>query len=360
MSSTVLDYANDQAVKRVCVVNRLKNVALTDNDILNVCKQIQDALKNEFMKYHGFSAKLYYCPKKVQEPQNMWNMYLLDTSDIGGALGYHDANDNGIPQGKAFVQTAIQSNAEWSVTLSHEIFEALADPWGMDNFFSDAGTRKRLVSWEICDPVEADKYSYKKNGINISNFVTPYWKHPFNDTGELDNKITYDLLGKINKSFQTLKGCHQSYYYISGGPNGASGWTEKHFQADSQGEDEQDDSTSQTSAIYNPEEFVEEDLELGDVVEIYSPSIQNSNWHIGFITPGEDMVNKFGITKDEVKEAVHGAFNFAPGSRRDVRFKMSIGGFKALFKNENQSKLNELNNITQNSGNVYAIDKSFE
>lgn len=112
MSSTVLDYSTDQAVKRVCVVNRLKSVTLTDNEILNVCKQIQDALRNEFMKYHGFSAKLYYCPRKVQEPNNMWN--ILDIANGAGYLGYYDANEKGIPQGKAFVQTAMRSNAKCS------------------------------------------------------------------------------------------------------------------------------------------------------------------------------------------------------------------------------------------------------
>lgn len=361
MSSTTLDYSNDQAVKRVCIVNRLTQVSLSDNEILGVAKQIQDALKNEFIKYHGFSAKLYYCPKKVQEPKNMWNMYLLDTSDIGGALGYHDANDNGIPQGKAFVKTAMQSGAKWSVTLSHEIFEALADPWGMDNFFSDSGSRKRLVSWEICDPVEADKYAYKKNGVDISNFVTPYWKHPFNDTGEYDDKIRYDLLGKLTKSFQTLKGCHQSYYYIQGGPNGQNGWTDKTFQGESSDIEDDSDIQPAVTGVKNVQGYLDEvSLEDLEGVEMYSPSIYNTNWHIGFKFPSNDMLNKFGITKGEVKEAVDGAFNFAPGSRRDIRFKMSIGGFKSLLKNLKFDKLNDLNNLTQNSGNVFAIDKSFE
>lgn len=358
MSSTTLDYQNDQAIKRVCVVNRLQSVSLSDSEILNVCKQIQDQLKNEFMKYHGFTAKIYYCPKTVQEPTNMWNMYLFDTAEGGGYLGYHDANDNGIPQGKIYVKTAQQSGAQWSVTLSHEILEALCDPWGMDNFFSDSGNRKRLIAWEVCDPVEADKYAYKKNGISVSNFVTPYWKHPFNDTGEFDNKIRYDLLDKLTKSFQTLRGCHQSYYYITGGPNGQQGWTEKTFQDDSGQEN------FQAAPMKSQDNFLDsidmKNLDDDKSVKVFSPSIMGTNWHIGFKLPDNSMVSKFGITKEEVKEAIDSAFKFAPGSRRDIRFKMSISGFKGLFKNENQSKLNELNNITQNSGNVYAVDKSFE
>lgn len=339
--STPLTYLNDQVVKKVCVVNRLDQANLSEQEIMNTLRAVQDGLKNEFMKYFGFSAKLYYCPKNVKEPLGFWNMFLLDSSDQAGALGYHDTNDQGLPQGKIFVKTTQDYGAHWSITLDHEIKEALADPWGQDSYFQDTDTMKRLIAWEVGDPVEADKYGYQRNNIWLSNFVTPYWKHPFNDTAELDNNIRYDLMGQLKNSFEVSPGCHVSYYYISGGPNGQNGWIDQNFRGAG---------ASSTEKVKPLEKFSEL-YELGDEMNVYSYAIQG-NWHICFKTPTQDMVDKHGIDKQEVKDAIHAAFNPAPGSRRDIRFKMTTGGVKSLI-------VNKVKDIFTNKEKVEAIDESF-
>jgi intein/homing endonuclease len=640
----------DTQVKRVCIVNRLSSANQMDlnKEILPVLRAIQKQLNEEFKHYWGISAKLYYCPPNVAIPKNMWSSLLLDTSDVAGALGYHDANDNGIPQCKTFVKTVKNSRAQWSVTLDHEILEMLTDVWGMESFFQDfTSGMKRLVAKEVCltgdtkiplldgtqvpikdlvgrdhfwvyscdkdgkivpgkghsarltrkqslivevtldndekirctpdhlfllrdgtyeeasklkigqslmplyrrkevlfngskkgftkdydyeqvfdnsndewiythrmvqtycpkgyvrhhkdlnrfnnspenielmkwqdhsrlhrellseyakkwskemvekglhpfqrpdvrekveksgsarlreynktekhrkeaskvakiqifknvhnnpivkkivnelagkrlkeynktqkhkeeilayihsergieiasntakknnhqrwhvdrniinkekcelcalynhkvksvkvldrfedvyditvdkyhnfalssgvfvhncDPCEADKYGYQKDGILLSNFVTPYWLHPFEDIAEFDNDIRYDYRGIIKKSFTTLPGCHQSYYYIAGAPSGIpiQKWSSKTFN-------------------------------LGEVQEIYSQPQQNG-WVISFKTPSEELVKEFDVTKEEVVEAIDAAFHPAPGSRRDIRFK----GYRHLQTN---------------------------
>jgi hypothetical protein len=343
-SSNITGYDTDQAIKRICVVNRLQTVSLSDDEIIKSLSAIQNGLKNEFLHYYGYSAKLYYANKTTQEPNNMWNMFLLDTSDVAGALGYHDSTAQGIPQGKIFVKTAQQYGAKWSITLDHEIKEAMSDPWGMNAYFQDYGTQKRLVAFENCDPVEADKYGYTgSNGIMLSNFVTPYWLHPFNDTAELDSKIKYDVGGLLSSSFQTLPGCHQSFYYIQGGPNGQKGWIDKNYRS----------AKPEISDIKDLD--FGEKYNLGDEIDIYSAAQKNTNWHIMFRTPDQDLIDRFQITKKEVIDAVISAFNPSEGSRRDIRFKMSkMGGADNLVPNS--PKFEE----TATGTDILEIDDSFD
>ena len=297
MSTTI----TDTAIKRVCVINRLSSGSQMDQnkEIIPALQAIQKQLNEEFKHYWGLGAKLYYAPPGVQAPNNMWSCFLMDTSDIAGAAGYHDANDQGIPQSKTFVKTIKQHGGQWSVTLDHEILEMLVDPWGQLSFFQDftSGTR-RLVVVENCDMTEADKYGYKKDGILLSNFATPYWWHAFKDVAEYDNVIKYDYRGIINESFKTLPGCHQSYYYISGAPRGVpiNKWSSKTFN-------------------------------LGEVQEIFAP--QPNGYVIEFKTPTHEMVEKYKIDKEEVVNAIHDAFNPPEGSRRAMRFK----GYKHLQTN---------------------------
>jgi hypothetical protein len=45
-----------------------------------------------------------------------------------GALGYHDRNFSGIPFGFVFTELSREIGENWSVTLSHEALELIADP----------------------------------------------------------------------------------------------------------------------------------------------------------------------------------------------------------------------------------------
>lgn len=292
----------DTQIKRICIINRLStaNQLNQNTEILPALRAIQKQVNEEFKHYWGIGCKLYYAPPGITPPKNAWSVFLLDTSDSPGALGYHDANAAGIPQGKVFVKTAKNSGAKWTVTLSHEILEMLVDPWGMTNFFQDfTSGMRRLVAMEVCDPVEADKYAYKKDDIWVSNFVTPYWYHAFTDIAEFDNQLKYDYKGLLTRSFTTLPGCHQSYFYIAGAPQGVAigSWSSKNFK-------------------------------LGDEVEIISnmeqvglPALKKRGWIVSFKTPNEELVKRFNITKEEVLDAMDSAFNPPEGSRRDIRFK---------------------------------------
>jgi hypothetical protein len=98
----------------------------------------------------------------------------IDPETSKDADGYHAANHAGIPYGFVFVDPSPKAAEPWTVTLSHEILESIADP--------DANLavvaphprlprRRVLLDYEVCDPVQGDTYLI--DGLPVSNFVLP-------------------------------------------------------------------------------------------------------------------------------------------------------------------------------------------
>src|SRR5207237_7017002 len=99
-----------------------------------------------------------------------WPVYLLDTSDVPNALGYHDVDKNGVPYAKVFLQTAKAAGVPWQAVASHEVLEVLGDANANTTNLGFDGCQ-----WyqETGDPVE-DR-SYTRLSIPLSDFITPGW-----------------------------------------------------------------------------------------------------------------------------------------------------------------------------------------
>jgi hypothetical protein len=104
-------------------------------------------------------------------------LYLGDSSSdpatgVDNALGYHAANNRGIPYGFIYLDVCADSKEPWSCTLSHEVLELLGDP---DAVLTVTGPSPKDASatvyydLEICDPTQGDRY--KIDDIVVSNFV---------------------------------------------------------------------------------------------------------------------------------------------------------------------------------------------
>lgn len=142
--------------------------------------------------------------------EDAWQIVIADDSDQAGALGYHDFTPGGRPIAYVFAKTDQQYGASWTVTLSHELCEMIADPW-----ISAAmqATNTRFYALELCDPVEDDSlgYTIKVPGhqpVLVSNFVTPNWFVP-------GSPKAYDYKGDCTKPLQVLSGGY-AYYYENG------------------------------------------------------------------------------------------------------------------------------------------------
>jgi hypothetical protein len=104
-----------------------------------------------------------------------WQIVVTDNPDQAGALGYHEMTSQGTPLAKIFAELDVDSGSSWTVTLSHELLEMLADPWVN---WCAVGSDTKIYALEVCDAVEADELGYQIDGVLLSDFVTPSWFEP--------------------------------------------------------------------------------------------------------------------------------------------------------------------------------------
>jgi len=101
-------------------------------------------------------------------------IYVWQHVDPDGVLGYHERNFRGVPYGVVFVEMSDALDEPWSVTLSHEVLETIADP--MANLYvagpHPKDRRRHVFYWqEVCDAVQTQ--TYRIDDVPVSNFVLP-------------------------------------------------------------------------------------------------------------------------------------------------------------------------------------------
>ena len=126
-----------------------------------------------------------------------WRLELRKTPTIDDALGYHDEQPDGTPILYVFPELCAQQGDAWSSCASHEILEALGDPYLHRCVQMDDGS---IWDYEVCDRCEAD--SYDIDGVAVSNFNLPTcFEPPKNRSG-----VKYDYLGKSSKPNEVRPG----------------------------------------------------------------------------------------------------------------------------------------------------------
>ena len=136
-----------------------------------------------------------------------WRFVLADTIDAAGALGYHTVR--GVtPTAIIDVKLCMDDGVSWTSCLSHEVLEALADPFCNLTWPYPGG---RSVAYEVGDPVERDGYDI--DGVNLSNFVTPAWfkggPGPYDFLNVLSAPLTLSKGGYI--AVHDASGWHQIF-----------------------------------------------------------------------------------------------------------------------------------------------------
>src|SRR5207245_3705993 len=175
------------------------NGKLTDEEVQNTVRVINRQIKEDYEPYWSLGATLRLEGKagakpKQQEPSDMRSdavLYLWDNVNVANALGYHDQNNRGIPYGFVFTELSKSLGESWTVTLSHEALELIADPevnlLVQGPHPSQKG--KYVFYWyEMCDAVQDE--TYKLDGIEVSNFVLPLYF-----TGDEEGGCRNDFLG---------------------------------------------------------------------------------------------------------------------------------------------------------------------
>jgi hypothetical protein len=196
----------------------LKNqsTVVTNSQLQAVAAALQIQLTRDWYPVWRTTATIITLTSTQAIPAGAWPIYILDTSDVQGALGYHD-EALGVPYGRIFVKTCQQYGYSWTVTLSHELLEMLANPnVNLTVFKQSNNTVGTIYFYEVGDPCQDDSFGYLINGILVSDFVYPAWY----DTTATTPGTQYDQCRKITAPFQVGHLGYVSVFNVNKG----SGW----------------------------------------------------------------------------------------------------------------------------------------
>jgi hypothetical protein len=186
----------------ISVINHT-NGKIKDEELQIAIRAINRQIAHDFEPYWSVGAALRLEGRSTETPDKMKLqdmrgdavLYLWDRVDVDDALGYHDTNHRGIPFGFVFTELSKKLGENWTVTLSHEALELIADP-EVNLLVSGphpANPKKTVFHWyEMCDAVQAE--SYQVDGVDVSNFLLPLYF-----TGEDEFEGRNDFLGRRYK-----------------------------------------------------------------------------------------------------------------------------------------------------------------
>ena len=194
---------------------------LSDLKVQQAIRAINRQISEDFFLYWSLGATLRLEGKSTTAPdqQDAADMrgdavlYLWNETDVEGALGYHDLNNRGIPFGFVFTDLVASIGESWTVTLSHEALELVADP--EVNLLAmgphPADPSKTVFHWyEMCDAVQAEKY--KIDDVEVSNFVLPLYFTGGEELGGRNDFISAAHGGSTLQSFHVNPGGYVGFF----------------------------------------------------------------------------------------------------------------------------------------------------
>lgn len=189
-----------------------QSTVLTDDQVKTAMNALQVQLDRDVEPVWHVDATLYFVPTGQQPSPYAWIMYIMDTSDQVGALGYHDVTPTGNPIGRVFVKDDMSFGLSWTVTVSHEVLEMLLDPYVNNVAFNQqTATTGTLYAYELCDPVEDDSIGYHINGVLVSDFVFPAWFEGWRDA----NSTNFDHHGAVHAPFALAPGGYVNVFEVT-------------------------------------------------------------------------------------------------------------------------------------------------
>jgi hypothetical protein len=189
--------------------------------VQRVLGAVNRQIDGDFAPYWSLTATLRLEGRSQRRPgrQSLVDMrgdavlYLWDKADVDDAIGYHDLNHRGIPYGFVFTEVSKQLKEPWSVTLSHEALEMIADPESnllvMGPHPEHPG--RDVFHWyEVCDAVQAERYEI--DGVEVSNFVLPLYFTGGDERGGRNDFLGTSYEGGTLRSFYVNPGGYVGFY----------------------------------------------------------------------------------------------------------------------------------------------------
>ena len=187
---------------------------LSNEQVESMCGAARVAVQ-VFAQYWT-DANIIFVPPGGQVPAGAYQLWLKDTTDQAGAVGYH--TDDGLPIAYVFVKDDIDNGMNWGVTFTHELWEMLADP--DINKTVTAGETEYPI--EVADCCEDDSLAWDVTGTDgvthkVSAFALPSW---FDPSGVAP--FTYPDIPAITAPFMLAPGGYIGERVLPGGA-----WTQR-------------------------------------------------------------------------------------------------------------------------------------
>jgi hypothetical protein len=202
------------------IISIINHTNLKDEDIHHAIRVVNRQIEEDFEPYWSLGAKLRLegrgdLKPEIEDPSDMRGdaiIYMWDDENVENALGYHDQNHRGIPFGFVFTRLSESLGESWTVTLSHEALELIADP---EVNLLVAGPHPTesidVFHWyEMCDAVQAE--TYKIDEIDVSNFVLPLYFTGSEELGGRNDFLRRHYDGKTLESFKVNPGGYIGFF----------------------------------------------------------------------------------------------------------------------------------------------------
>ena len=204
----------------ISVVNHTNN-KLKDEQVQNGIRAVNRQIAHDFSPHWHLHAELRLegsigdDPDQERLPELRGDaiIYLWDEVNVDEALGYHETNAAGVPFGFVFTELVKQLGEPWTVTLSHEALELIADP---EVNLLVAGPHPgdpdlEVFHWyEMCDAVQNE--TYKVDGIEVSNFLLPLYFTADPEAGGRNDFLGRKRKGQALRSFGINPGGYIGFY----------------------------------------------------------------------------------------------------------------------------------------------------
>lgn len=187
-----------------------KSSFVSDAELKNDIPAFQAATTKDFAPLWHIDAKLVFLERSKAVPAGAESITLVDKGPVKGALAYHELV-NGVADAIVYVGVAKFYGYAWSVGLTHELWEMLADaPAGQGAADTMQSTDGTIWAKENADPCESDADGYDRPGANgnpvrISDFVTERWFGA-------QTLGPYDFMNHIQKPLEILKGGYAQWW----------------------------------------------------------------------------------------------------------------------------------------------------
>jgi hypothetical protein len=186
-------------VRNIALVSESNQVK--QDELAVVASALQLQILRDFGPAWGITATVDAFARLGHVPPTYYPMIVRD--DIGiDAAGIHLDRD-------LTPFALIEASNRWSLTASHEALEMLGDKFGNElrvaaSVKPDQGEVEYLV--EVCDPSEAVPFSYRINGVVVSDFYLPSFFDPVTNP-----RATYSFTGAITRPLEVLPGGYLSW-----------------------------------------------------------------------------------------------------------------------------------------------------